>query len=145
MSDIPEVPIGAVKFEDVAGFCEKSKGPTADPTFYANLVEDLRRVAREAGYALGLHGSMRRDFDLIAVPWIAKAVSPDELIERITKEFDGVKFPARLSKFSTLMSEVTVRPHGRLCYVIGLGDRHYLDISVFPPHSTPEGASEAAP
>ena len=31
-------------------------------------------VAREMGYALALHGSMNRDMDLIAVPWVVGAL-----------------------------------------------------------------------
>lgn len=30
-------------------------------------------VARGCGYAIGLHGSMKRDVDLIAVPWTDEA------------------------------------------------------------------------
>jgi hypothetical protein len=39
--------------------------------YYTSLLPELRRVAREYGYELGLHGSMTRDLDLIAAPWIS--------------------------------------------------------------------------
>ena len=35
----------------------------------AALIEPLRAVAREHGYALTEHGSMQRDIDLVAIPW----------------------------------------------------------------------------
>jgi len=38
-------------------------------SFYQELIEPLKEVARSHGYALAVHGSMTRDFDLIAVPW----------------------------------------------------------------------------
>lgn len=38
-------------------------------SFYEKILPKLREVARSHGYALGLHGSMTRDFDLIATPW----------------------------------------------------------------------------
>lgn len=41
------------------------------------------RVARRHGYAIGVHGSMSRDLDLIAVPWVESASSPDELLKEI--------------------------------------------------------------
>lgn len=38
------------------------------------------KIAKECGYSVGLHGSMKRDCDLIAVPWVADAQSPENLI-----------------------------------------------------------------
>lgn len=38
--------------------------------FYESILPAIRDAARECGYAIGVHGSMRRDLDLIAVPWI---------------------------------------------------------------------------
>lgn len=37
---------------------------SAAPSYYAVLYAELRVVARAHGYALGLHGSLRRDLDL---------------------------------------------------------------------------------
>jgi hypothetical protein len=33
----------------------------------------MREEARRLGYTLAVHGSMKRDIDLVAVPWIQKA------------------------------------------------------------------------
>lgn len=38
-------------------------------------------VARRHGYSIGLHGSMKRDCDLIAVPWINNPANPQVLID----------------------------------------------------------------
>jgi hypothetical protein len=38
--------------------------------FYLSRLDAIREAARECGYAIGLHGSLRRDLDLIAVPWV---------------------------------------------------------------------------
>lgn len=39
--------------------------------FYREVLPAMRVAARAHGYALGVHGSMRRDLDLIASPWVA--------------------------------------------------------------------------
>lgn len=49
-------------------------------SIYAWMVPRLTEVARDCGYALGVHGSMHRDLDLIAVPWVDEAKSADDLI-----------------------------------------------------------------
>lgn len=37
--------------------------------FYASLWEDLRNAAMDYGWALGLHGSLASDMDIMAMPW----------------------------------------------------------------------------
>lgn len=41
------------------------------------------KVAREHGYSVGLHGSMRRDVDLIAVPWVENHSTPEKLVDAL--------------------------------------------------------------
>lgn len=51
-----------------------------DPGWQDPKVPDLRtiwRLAREVGYAVGLHGSLRRDVDLIAAPWTDEVVGDE--------------------------------------------------------------------
>lgn len=52
-------------------------------------VEPIRRLAREVGYALGVHGSLERDLDLIAAPWSEDAVSASELAAHIASGLNG--------------------------------------------------------
>ena len=59
--------------------------------FYQSILTEVRKAARLNGYALGIHGSMRRDFDLIAVPWIEDHSTPDELAEAIQLAACGIK------------------------------------------------------
>lgn len=49
----------------------------------------IRRLAREVGYAVGVHGSLERDFDLIATPWTDDAVSAEELAAHIVAGMGG--------------------------------------------------------
>lgn len=52
-------------------------------------VAPIRRLAREVGYAIGVHGSQERDLDLIAAPWTEAAVSAEELADHIAKGING--------------------------------------------------------
>ena len=52
-------------------------------------IDRVRALAREVGYAIGVHGSLERDVDLIAVPWVEEAVGPEALAERISSGLPG--------------------------------------------------------
>lgn len=51
--------------------------------FYLGVLPNIRTEARAHGYAVGLHGSWRRDLDLIAVPWVTDHSGIDELAAAI--------------------------------------------------------------
>lgn len=51
--------------------------------FYLSRLDAIREISREHGYAIGLHGSTRRDFDLIAVPWVDNYADRDTLASAI--------------------------------------------------------------
>lgn len=95
------------------------------PYYFFHVVPKLLPVAKRLGYAIALHGSFKRDLDVIAVPWTEDAVSAKELAEALRIEVHG-----------WLMKEdpnPTVKPHGRLAWSIhtedGIG---YIDLSVMP-------------
>lgn len=52
-------------------------------------VKRIRALAREVGYAVGVHGSQERDLDLIAVPWVDSAVTAPALAEHIAAGING--------------------------------------------------------
>lgn len=85
------------------------------------------QVARNHGYAIGLHGSMNRDLDMIAVPWTEEASPAEDLVEAIRVDLSG-----------ELLREpngaITVeKPHGRRAWGIRLPHSHaYVDLSVMP-------------
>lgn len=90
---------------------------------YERLLPGIRAVAWTCGYSIGVHGSMRRDLDLIAAPWIEHAAPAEVLIEQLTTEVHGVRPGAH-----------SIRPHGRRAWSIHLHAHFhmYLDISVMP-------------
>jgi hypothetical protein len=51
--------------------------------YVKKLIEPIRVVARAHGYAIGVHGSLKRDIDLIAVPWSQEASTPKVLADAI--------------------------------------------------------------
>lgn len=100
---------------------------------FVHLYPRLAEAARSCGYALAVHGTLGRDYDLIAVPWTERAGSPAELVAVLEKvcggwapEFaqTGVEGPQKMPR---------PFPHGReawLIYFKGLSD--YIDLSVTP-------------
>jgi len=93
------------------------------PLFYAKIYESLVHVARAHGYVLTLHGSMNRDLDLLAVPWIKKA-SPTAKFVKAIIEASGGYLPK--NDFHER------KPHGRMSWAIWLDEKRYIDLSVMP-------------
>lgn len=92
--------------------------------FYASLWPDLREAALNCGWALGLHGSLSNDMDIMAMPWTEEAVSPLNLIIKLCECFtdadllkDGIK-------------RTTNKPNNRIVYTISIWGEFYLDINV---------------
>lgn len=99
-------------------------GPKVRPIAYVCHVPRITAVAREHGYAIGIHGSLQRDLDLIAVPWSEVAVDAAALVRAICEVVGGFIMPHQ--------EEPTKKPHGRLAWTIQLGAGLYIDLSVTP-------------
>lgn len=56
---------------------------------YLLRLPKMREMARLHGYALGVHGSQKRDFDLIAIPWVDDASDPAPLIKDLAIVAEG--------------------------------------------------------
>ena len=114
--------------------------------FYRGLLPALRAAARDHGYALGVHGSERRDLDVIAAPWTEAAVAADVLAEALRACFDGVILTQHDGHRCASPER---KPNGRLAWSIYTQDGSaYLDLSVMPipgrPIPNPEGAWQYA-
>ena len=108
----------------------------ASPACYAILYPALVAVARDHGYALAIHGSMTRDFDLIAVPWVEEATVPLLLILALNSVCGGVFHQSTVEHLIDPAKSPSTKPHGRLSWSLHLTDDGcfgpYLDISVMP-------------
>lgn len=94
------------------------------------LFRQLVPVAHGLGYGLMAHGSLERDLDVVAVPWIEDAAPVRELVKALAKAIGGY-----------WSSEPERKPHGRLAYTIILarggietpaGKFPFVDLSVAP-------------
>jgi hypothetical protein len=90
--------------------------------FYASMWNDLRQAAMDCGWALGLHGSLNTDMDIMAMPWVWWAVPADKMIENLQRCFTGA--PHGVQKDSTS------KPNHRVVYTIPIYGDFYLDINV---------------
>lgn len=112
------------------------------PAVYATIYAIVRDKAREMGYAVGLHGSMQKDLDLILVPWTETASPEYETIMAICETIGGFMIRdgtlgGRWDVETKQMVEAVIRnpeekPHGRRAWAIQLGGGSYLDLSVMP-------------
>lgn len=98
------------------------KKPTYAPAYIVGVYPRLVEIARDHGYALCLHGSLQRDLDLVAVPWVENPSDCVDLINSFCDEFDiqpnhDIKKPE-------------IKPHGRKSWSIPLWWGAYIDLSV---------------
>lgn len=111
----------------------------AKPVFYSVIYQKLKEIAEYYGYNLLIHGSLNRDLDLVAIPWIDDPVSEITLVRRFHKELCNVQYEELESKKGY---EFSVLPGGRNNYIINLNrggrfnnyldEQWYLDISFTP-------------
>lgn len=88
---------------------------------------------------MSIYGSLRRDLDIIAAPWMKWAVPAKELVSLIAKVCGG-----------RVIQEPSKHVHGRLSFQIHLGEviqnqynsDAYIDISVFEPWEQPSNDSQ---
>lgn len=104
------------------------KDPNFSPMF-ASMYCGLCDIARKHGYALAVHGTMNLDFDLVAIPWIDNASEPIVLINAIA-HLIGI-MDGNIDH-GIYKDEPTIKPHGRLAWLLLMGNGAALDISVMP-------------
>ena len=108
------------------------------PALYTLFYEQLKQIAESYGYNLLIHGSLHRDMDLVAVPWIDNPKPEQDMIKDFQEYLLGIKTTKPDGDV-----HYTILPGNRHSYVIDLnrGDKHgewvrfedkqyYLDISV---------------
>jgi hypothetical protein len=97
-------------------------------SFYLRKLPAIRRVARAHGYAVGVHGSLTRDFDLIAAPWTDEAADADTLAAAVREAVGGYL------RCQSAAETAHAKPCGRRAYVIltDLWPGRYVDLSVMP-------------
>lgn len=95
------------------------------PTYCA-MYPELAEIARRHGYAMAIHGSLIRDFDLICIPWVAHPSEPASVVDEITKTFVVRK-----------IGEPDTTFHGRERWTISVGfGACAIDLSFMPRIAT---------
>jgi hypothetical protein len=103
----------------------------------SDFIERVREVARNHGYAIGVHGSQKRDLDLMAMPWTPEACSAQDLVDAISEELDLHQRAVNLyaePDGPRVMPNPEPKPWGRLAWSLDGCPSHwkYVDISVAP-------------
>ncbi len=99
----------------------------------------MQEIARSLGYNLIVHGSLNRDFDLVAIPWVNEPATQLELVQELDMYLTGKKHKNEHQYMHSML------PGGRSSYVINLNrggftrddkilpdEQYYLDISITP-------------
>jgi hypothetical protein len=96
--------------------------PNFGPVYAAAMYPGLAAIFHRHGYALACHGSLSRDFDLIAVPWAESVSDAATVLQDVTTEY-ALK----------LIGEPERKNHNRTAYTLscGFGDCA-IDLSFLP-------------
>ena len=109
----------------------------------------MRVAARTKGYALATHGTLRRDIDVVAVPWTDEASSAEELARYITDALVNAEM-SYSTAWEVAGPSRENKPLGRIGFSIPLkwkwhtGHAPYIDLSIAPRLSG-EAAQAVAP
>lgn len=96
--------------------------PNYAPVYCAAMYPDLCAIFHRHGYALAVHGSLARDFDLIAVPWIEQPATREVVMRAVLAEM-----------CIRVIGVPEVKQHGRIAYTLSVGfGECALDLSFMP-------------
>lgn len=99
---------------------------------YAQILPKIRAAAKEMGYAVAIHGTMTRDLDLLAVPWVEEAGDPIAFVKFIAETVGGYVIGDGVTERGQVSEEPTNQPHGRKSWNICWGGKVFIDLSVMP-------------
>lgn len=92
--------------------------------FFAAMWDDLRNAALSHGWALALHGSLKSDMDIMAMPWDEHASSVDVMINQLCLCF------TEAAQIEKMIKRSTDKPNNRVVYTLPIWADFYLDINV---------------
>jgi hypothetical protein len=95
--------------------------------FYACIYDDLRNAALNCGWALGLHGSLSKDMDIMAMPWTEDAAPVEVMIQALSDCFTDSPYK------QDHIIPYYGKPNNRVVYTMSIWADFYLDINVIQP------------
>lgn len=105
--------------------------------FYPMLAE----IARKCGYSLCIHGSVARDMDLVAIPWVINARSVEELVEALKSYIDSTM--RLMFKDPVTLHGPEHKPYQRIAYTIQIGNGAVIDLSIMDTIIKPQPSFDA--
>jgi hypothetical protein len=93
----------------------------AKPSLYAYYFEALKAIAKDYGYNLVVHGSMNRDLDLIAIPWVNEPKPEMDMINALSEYINGFKSDDKGIFLHGVL------PGGRNAYVLNVNRGGYMN------------------
>lgn len=84
--------------------------PNYAPVYCAAMYPQLCEIFQRHGYALAVHGSLSRDFDLIAVPWTDNVSDVVAVLAEVVSTF-AVR----------IIGDEEIKPHGRIAFTFSVG------------------------
>lgn len=89
---------------------------------YCALYPDLAEITRRHGWALSIHGSLARDFDLVCIPWEKYPADPAFIVDEICRKFNIKE-----------IGKMEIKEHGRRVHTIGISHGEcFIDLSFMP-------------
>lgn len=100
------------------------------PMFYSCVLESLRKIAFDCGYALAIHGTCASDLDLIAVRWKESYESPKYLVEQFIKEISHYSFAKESIKDFAGITHFELRFNTHHHFTIPIYSNWFVDLCV---------------
>lgn len=103
------------------------------------ILPPIRVAAKKLRYAVTVHGSLNRDIDLVAIPWVEGANDADRIVDAVCGAVAGITGSCLKQHDGW-----TDKPHGRkaITLLVYCGEnRMQIDLSVMPtspPPPTPQ-------
>ena len=96
---------------------------------FMRVLPKMRAAARTSGYALTIHGSMERDFDIVLIPWTIKASSSSDVAHAVRNAAGSDNWRCPDAKVGS--------PHGREWWPFDWKDssnknQDYVDMCIMP-------------
>lgn len=105
---------------------QKKPDPNYGAVYAAAMYPEIAAIGRKHGYAVAVHGSLARDLDLIAIPWVDECGDPQDVIDEILRAY-AVE----------LIGDVGQKPHGRIAFTLSCGWGHCAIDMQFMPKTAP--------
>jgi hypothetical protein len=97
-----------------------SKPIHAKPNLYSFYFEIIKEIGLRYGYNIIVHGSINRDLDLIAIPWVEVVGDKEKMVDEIVDVISGILSIQNRSIEDTVGTRYGLKPHGRIVYIINI-------------------------